>query len=90
MPHPPPATSRGLRILLTEDDEAAWDALNSQPFDVVLMDIQMPKANGVDVTRALRDGHCGPTNRSVPVIALTAYAMAGDREAFINAGMQDY
>ena len=109
-----PATSRGLRILLAEDDvinrratsymlqrfghtvtavedgQAARDALSSQPFDVVLMDIQMPKANGVEVTKALRDGHCGPTNRSVPVIALTAYAMAGDREAFLNAGMQDY
>ena len=77
-------------VTAVEDGQAAQDALRAQPFDLVLMDIQMPKVNGVDVTKALRAGRCGHMNINTPVVALTAYAMAGDREVFLNAGMQGY
>ncbi len=64
--------------------------LERQDFDLILMDIQMPVMDGVAATRAIR-GNAGPKPRpSIPIIALTAYAMNGDRETFLHAGMNDY
>ena len=64
--------------------------LERQDFDLILMDIQMPVMDGVAATRAIR-GNAGPKARpSIPIIALTAYAMNGDRETFLHAGMNDY
>ena len=66
------------------------DALESTPYDLVLMDCQMPEMSGYDATQAIRDVHSKVLNRHVPVIAMTAEVMDGTREKCIEAGMDDY
>jgi CheY-like chemotaxis protein len=78
----------GHAVDVVGDGEGAIDAVRRQAYDVVLMDVQMPKLDGVAATRQIRRLP-GPESR-VPIIALTANAMAGDREAFLSAGMNDY
>jgi two-component system, sensor histidine kinase and response regulator len=66
----------------------ALEAVKTGNFQLVLMDIQMPVMNGVEAAIAIRklDGDCG----LIPVIAMTANAMHGDREQYLSAGMDDY
>jgi len=64
--------------------------LRTEPFDCVLMDIQMPNMDGVDATTTIRGDKELGERANVPIIALTAYAMAGDREKFLAAGMDGY
>jgi len=66
------------------------EALRNIPYDLVLMDVQMPEMDGLDATRSLRAGTDEVLNRSIPVIAMTARAMQGDREKCLEAGMNDY
>jgi len=73
-----------------EDGRQALAALRRESFDLVLMDVQMPVMDGVETTQAIRSGSAGEEVKSIPIIALTAYAMAGDRERFLQAGMDDY
>jgi CheY-like chemotaxis protein len=54
------------------------------------MDIQMPEMDGLESMRRIREGEAGEENRAIPVIALTAYAMKGDRERFMAEGMDGY
>jgi PAS domain S-box-containing protein len=105
-------TSRGLRILLAEDNKInqkfalallskgghqvhvaenghqAVDALRRDDYDVVLMDIQMPELDGIQATKQIRSMR-GPKS-AIPIIALTAHALAGAREEYLAAGMDDY
>jgi CheY-like chemotaxis protein len=68
----------------------ALDALEKQPFDVVLMDCQMPVMDGFIATRKLRERESAKKLEPTRVVALTANALAGDREACLAAGMNDY
>jgi signal transduction histidine kinase/DNA-binding response OmpR family regulator len=65
------------------------DAWRREPFDLILMDVQMPEMGGLEATMALRTEEQG-TGRHVPVLALTAHAMKGDRERCLQAGMDGY
>ncbi|PHS24739.1 MAG: hypothetical protein COA84_08690 [Robiginitomaculum sp.] len=75
-------------LTFAEDGEEALKILLAKPFDVILMDIQMPKMDGTEVVKKIRASN-GP-NQNKPVIALTANALQGDRETYIAAGMNDY
>jgi PAS domain S-box-containing protein len=69
---------------------ACIDALNRDRYDLVLMDCQMPEMDGYEATGRIRQGAAGEINRNIRIIALTAAAMAGDRERCLEAGMNDY
>jgi len=68
----------------------AVESLKSLPYDIVLMDCQMPVMDGFDASRAIRSPDSGVKNHSIPIIAITAHAMKGDRELCLEAGMNDY
>ncbi|SKA85889.1 PAS domain S-box-containing protein [Paucidesulfovibrio gracilis DSM 16080] len=67
--------------------EQAWN--DDQPFDLVFMDIQMPEMDGIEASRLLRAGY-GPVPCDIPLVALTAHAMEGDMERFLELGMDGY
>ena len=80
--------SFGAQVVIAENGLEAVEAVQGEPFDVVLMDIHMPEMDGVTAAREIRnlpEPFC-----SIPIIALTANAMAGDRERYLEAGMDDY
>ncbi len=68
----------------------ALDALGSRPYDLVLMDVQMPEMDGLEATGHVRDPKSAVRDHGIPIIALTAAAMTGDREKCLAAGMNDY
>ena len=80
---------RGYSVTVAADGLLALEAYKRQFFDLVLMDIQMPGMGGFEATRAIRQ-HEEATGRHIPIIALTAHAMKGDRERCLEAGMDDY
>jgi two-component system sensor histidine kinase EvgS len=80
----------GHRVTLAGDGRACLEALAAEDFDVVLMDIMMPVMDGMEAARAIRDPARFGARSGVPIIALTAHAMLGDREKFLAAGMDGY
>ena len=68
----------------------ALAALGSRPYDLVLMDVQMPEMDGLEATARVRDPKSAVRDHAIPIIALTAAAMTGDREKCLAAGMNDY
>ncbi|GAB1262532.1 PAS domain S-box protein [Aurantivibrio plasticivorans] len=76
----------------TNGNEAIQSLLNSgaDPFTLILMDCQMPVMDGYAATKLIREGQAGIAYRKIPIIAMTANAMTGDRERCVTAGMSDY
>ena len=81
--------ARGHQVVVVNDGHAALVALETQDFDLILMDIQMPEMDGLEATRIIRDRE-RTGRRSAPIIAMTAHAMKGDRDKCIEAGMDGY
>jgi CheY-like chemotaxis protein len=79
----------GHSVLPVANGREAVDALAREEFDVVLMDVQMPEMDGFEATDAIRTQE-QITGRHVPIIAMTAHAMKGDRERCLESGMDDY
>jgi CheY-like chemotaxis protein/HPt (histidine-containing phosphotransfer) domain-containing protein len=79
----------GCTVDIANTGREAVDAIEARDYDLVLMDCQMPVMSGVDATIAIRAIERG-TKRHTVIVAMTANAMAGDREKFLEAGMDDY
>ena len=82
--------SVGCAVSVAESGCAVLEQLARQPFDIVLMDLQMPVMDGLEATRQLRAGVAGEAARRLPVLALTANAFTEDRAACLAAGMDDF
>ena len=80
----------GCRVGVASNGAEALKALAGGDYQLVLMDIQMPVMDGIEATRAIRSAAAYRSQAKVPIVALTAYAMTGDREKFLAAGMDGY
>ena len=80
----------GCRADVAVNGLEAVEALTSQNYDLVFMDVQMPEMDGYEATRAIRSESSVTLNRDIPIVAMTAHAMRGDREKCLAVGMNDY
>jgi CheY-like chemotaxis protein len=80
-------TRKGYEVVIAIDGQQGIDMARSETPDLILMDMSLPVVDGWEATRQLKST---PETQSIPVIALTAHAMAGDREKAVEAGCNDY
>ncbi len=78
---------KGYEVAIAVDGQQGIDMARSETPDLILMDMSLPVVDGWEATRRLKSA---PETQSIPVIALTAHAMAGDREKAVEAGCNDY
>ncbi len=81
--------SLGLQASAASNGKSALDAVQNSHFDLILMDCNLPDITGFDVTRNIRKTENG-SKKHIPIVAVTAAAMAGDREKCLESGMDDY
>jgi two-component system, sensor histidine kinase and response regulator len=79
----------GHSVVIVSSGAEAVEAFTAEVFDLILMDVQMPLMNGYEATRSIRTRE-QVTGRHIPIVAVTAHAMKGDREICLGAGMDDY
>lgn len=80
---------KGHNVVVVGDGKQAVEAVHAEIFDIVLMDIAMPEMDGFEALKAIRDSEAN-SDRHLPIIALTAHAMSGDRERCLEAGFDDH
>src|SRR5262249_20764863 len=80
---------RGHHVRITNNGKEVLEALESEPFDIILMDVQMPVMDGFKATAAIRERERA-TAKHLPIVAITGYAMKDDRQRCIDAGMDGY
>ncbi len=80
---------RGHTVVIANNGKEATQAIATQRFDLVLMDVQMPEMDGIEATLIIRRAEAA-RGEHTPIVAMTAHAMAGDREHCLQAGMDDY
>jgi signal transduction histidine kinase/CheY-like chemotaxis protein len=83
-------TRQGHQVLVAGNGREAVEAVKAGTFDLILMDISMPDVDGMEATRLLREWEMEHALQPIPILALTANAMSGDRERFTAAGMDGY
>ncbi len=79
--------AKGYTLFKATDGEEALDMAMRERPDLIIMDMELPKLSGLEVTRKLRET---PAFSSIPIIAVTAYAMKGDKEKFVDGGCDAY
>jgi CheY-like chemotaxis protein len=79
----------GHRVVASENGKQGVERFREGGFDLILMDVQMPEMDGWEATRAIREIEAG-SGRHIPILAMTAHAMKGDREKCLEAGMDGY
>ncbi len=80
----------GHEVSLADNGRAALELAARESFDLVLLDVQMPVMDGLEAARRLRSGEAGPEAAGWPLVAMTAYAMEGDKQRILAAGMDGY
>jgi CheY-like chemotaxis protein len=83
-------TKSGYQVDVVENGRLALDILKKNPYDLILMDIQMPEMDGLEATRRIRQTDSGVLNNNIPIIAVTANAMNTDQQQCLEHGMNDY
>ena len=83
-------TKLGHRSTLASNGEEALQLLETNLYDIILMDVQMPILDGIETTKRIKESPTFAAAQNIPIIALTAYAMAGDQERCLAAGMDSY
>lgn len=81
---------RGYFVVVANNGKEVLDAISKHDFDAILMDVQMPEMDGFYATKCIRESKDKNINVNVPIIAMTAHALKGDRQRCIGAGMDDY
>jgi len=79
-----------IKPTIVDDGEALASELDRNTYDLILLDLQLPGISGIDLCRKIRRGECGAAHKEIPIVGVTAFALAGDRERCIQAGMNDY
>jgi CheY-like chemotaxis protein len=80
----------GHRVTVASDGEQAFSQASAEPFDVILMDVQMPVVGGFEATARIREHERTHNLQRTPILALTAHALEGDRRRCLDGGMDDY